>query len=512
MRRFLNAKIRTRFVEQAVPYNWVLMKVGGALSFAIQSISLARVLLAGVPLDTPAGRGYLGFYLGAAALSACLLGGRELLKGRGLMVQYRTQQLLGALFAAWQAAFGCYDIWQQPSLSKIGAVTVLVAFGALAMMEPLYAAATLGLSFGGMAWFLTALGYPDAGFSYIMMGCVSLAVGWVRIWNIRAGLLRAQEMDHMSRALEQDQDQFLLTSEQYELLLQRGRMVTFVWNIRSGAVRFSRQWSEIFGEERQLENAADYIRQSPRLNQLQKEEIFQCMDNARRMNYQKKDLLLPVKTGQQRWFEFQMATQCDEEGQPLLGVGVLFDIMDQKSRILELQKELQMDPFTKTLNKTALESYGVRRLQEMEPGQKLGMLVLDMDDFKNINDTYGHLCGDAVLARLGELMKGLAPAGTRVGRLGGDEFGALVDLPDGEQQARAYADALIQAVPGIQWEGKPLPAACSVGIAFCTGGVPYLDLYAAADRALYQAKTLGKGRSWMAPLVEPDSGPASPAP
>lgn len=230
------------------------------------------------------------------------------------------------------------------------------------------------------------------------------------------------------------------------------------------------------------------------------------------MNYQKKDLLLPVKTGQQRWFEFQMATQCDEEGQPLLGVGVLFDIMDQKSRILELQKELQMDPFTKTLNKTALESYGVRRLQEMEPGQKLGMLVLDMDDFKNINDTYGHLCGDAVLARLGELMKGLAPAGTRVGRLGGDEFGALVDLPDGEQQARAYADALIQAVPGIQWEGKPLPAACSVGIAFCTGGVPYMDLYAAADRALYQAKALGKGRSWMGPLVEPDSGPASPAP
>ena len=181
MRRFLNAKIRTRFVEQAVPYNWVLMKVGGALSFAIQSISLARVLLAGVPLDTPAGRGYLRFYLGAAALSACLLGGRELLKGRGLMVQYRTQQLLGALFAAWQAAFGCYDVWQQPSLSKIGAVTVLVAFGALAMMEPLYAAATLGLSFGGMAWFLTALGYPDAGFSYIMMGCVSLAVGWVRV-------------------------------------------------------------------------------------------------------------------------------------------------------------------------------------------------------------------------------------------------------------------------------------------------------------------------------------------
>ena len=374
--------------------------------------------------------------------------------------------------------------------------------GALAMMEPLYAAATLGLSFGGMAWFLTALGYPDAGFSYIMMGCVSLAVGWVRIWNIRAGLLRAQEMDHMSRALEQDQDQFLLTSEQYELLLQRGRMVTFVWNIRSGAVRFSRQWSEIFGEERQLENAADYIRQSPRLNQLQKEEIFQCMDNARRMNYQKKDLLLPVKTGQQRWFEFQMATQCDEEGQPLLGVGVLFDIMDQKSRILELQKELQMDPFTKTLNKTALESYGVRRLQEMEPGQKLGMLVLDMDDFKNINDTYGHLCGDAVLAQLAHLMNQLAPAGARVGRLGGDEFGAILDLADGEQQAREYAEALIQAVPGIRWEDKPMSAACSIGIAFCTEGVSYLELCAAADRALYRAKSQGKGRFCVAPLVE----------
>ena len=498
VRRCLNAKIRTRFLEKAVPYNWVLMEVAGGLSAAVQSIGLARMLLAG----TPAGGAYLGFYLSILALSACLLGGRRLLRHRSLGAQYTAQRVVCALFIAWQAAFGCYDLWRLPSLSKIGSVTVLMAFAALAMMEPLYAVVSLGLSFGVMVGFITALGYPDAGFSYAVMGGVSLAVYLVRIWNIRTELLRAQEMDHMSRALEENEEQFLLTSEQYELLLQRGRMVTFVWNIRSGAVRFSRQWKEIFGAPQRLEQAADYIRESPRLTQLQKEELFQCMDNARRMNYQKKDLLLPVKTGEQRWFEFQMATQCGPDGQPLLGVGVLFDIMDQKSRILALQKELEMDPFTKTLNKAALERYAVRRLQELEPDQHLGMLVLDMDDFKNINDTYGHLCGDAVLVQLGELMKGLAPAGTRVGRLGGDEFSALVDLPGGEEEARAYAAALIQAVPGIRWEGQALPAACSIGIAFCTRGVSYLELYAAADRALYRAKGLGKGRFCVAPLVE----------
>ena len=502
MVRHLNPKIRTRFLEKAVPFNWALLQAVGILGLVVQCLNLARLLWGGAGLSTPASRTYCGFYLTMLALSVCFLGAKGLLNGRELETHYRVQQVLGVLFLTVEVAFGYYDIGQEASVGKIGTVTALVAFAALALMGPVYAVVSLTAAFGVMVGRVCTLGDPDAVFNYSLMGLVSLVVYLVRLRTIRTGLVRDQEIEQINRTLEETEEKFLLTSEQYELLLQRGRMIAFKWNIPSGTVRFSREWQEMFGETLRIEHIEDYIRSSRLLKPLQKEELFQCMENARRMNYQKKDLLLPVKTGEERWFEFQMATQCDNQGTPLLGVGLLFDIMDQKSRILQLQKELLMDNFTRTLNKMALESYAVRRLHEIGPAQRLGMLVLDMDDFKNINDTYGHLCGDAVLAQLAHLMNQLAPAGARVGRLGGDEFGAILDLADGEQQAREYAEALIQAVPGIRWEDKPMPAACSIGIAFCTEGVSYLELYAAADRALYRAKRQGKGRFCVAPLVE----------
>lgn len=495
-------KTRTRFLEKAVCFNWALLQTLGVLGLVVQCLHLSFLLWGGEGLAAPAGRSYFGFYLAMLVLSACFLGAKPLLEGRPLETQYRVQQVLGALFLAVEVCFGWFDLHQSASVGKIGTVTALVAFAALARMGPVYAVATLAASFGVMAGCVWTLGDPDAVFNYSLMGLVSLAVYLVRLRSIRLGMIRDQEMEQINRTLEETEEKYLLTSEQYEMLLQRGRMIVFAWDISTGTVRFSREWQEMFGESLRIEHVEDYIRASKLLNPAQKEELLQCMANARRMNYQKKDMLLPVKAGGERWFEFQMATQCDSQGTPILGVGLLFDIMDQKNRILQLQKELLMDNFTHTLNKMALESYAVRRLHEVGPDQHLGMLVLDMDDFKNINDTYGHLCGDVVLARLAELMNQLAPAGARVGRLGGDEFGAILDLADGEQKAMEYAQALIQAVPGIRWEGKPMPAACSIGIAFCTQGVSYLELYAAADRALYQAKRQGKGRCCMAPLVE----------
>ena len=209
-------------------------------------------------------------------------------------------------------------------------------------------------------------------------------------------------------------------------------------------------------------------------------------------DFQKEELLLPVKGGGQRWFEVHMMCQKDRHGRPALGIGLLVDIMDQKNRILELEKEASMDAFTRTLNKAAFESYGARRLAGLAPGEELALLILDMDDFKGLNDTYGHQAGDHVLVCLSGQMKALAPPRCQIGRMGGDEFAVLFDPPCAGQAAGDYAARLIDAVRAIEWEGRPLSVGCSIGIALGGAGASYEDLYAAADRALYEAKRQGK--------------------
>ena len=510
-RHIIQPQLRQAFIERAVRANWILMKMVAVYAIVVELFNMARVLLmTQARLSTLNNRIYFGFYASLFAAGALFLLADLVWKPRaGLMARYRVSLAAGSLFVLWHVLFAVYDINRSISIGKISAVTTLVAFAALFIMEPVYAVANIALSYAILLGFLATLNDSGAIINYCIVGVLCVIIYFARLRDIVTELEQAHEIVDISRTLEETERKFRLTNEQYELLLQRGRLIAFEWDIAADTAHFTPEWEEIFGQPQRIEQVSSYLSGGTHLQPRQKEELFQCMESARHgLAHQKKDLLLPVKNGEQRWFELQLTVQSDGAGRPALGIGLLLDIMDQKSRILKLQQELLMDNFTRTLNKTALESYAARRLSEMRPDESLTVLILDMDDFKVINDTYGHLCGDSVLVQLADLMNTLAPGRARVGRLGGDEFGAVFNPPDAEAAAIEYAARLIAQVPAIEWEGKPMPAACSIGIASAPGGAAYPALYAAADKALYQAKHMGKGRYCVAP---PLAGPADEA-
>jgi diguanylate cyclase (GGDEF)-like protein len=128
-------------------------------------------------------------------------------------------------------------------------------------------------------------------------------------------------------------------------------------------------------------------------------------------------------------------------------------------------------------------------------GRPLGVLMIDLDGFKQVNDTHGHLAGDALLAGLAARMCGVVRGGEGVYRYGGDEFAAL--LPDATRAAASLVAARIRAVvsgqPFALGDGTKLRITCSVGVASMPedGDAP-TALIEAADRAMFRAKAGGK--------------------
>ncbi|AEV84554.1 putative signaling protein [Actinoplanes sp. SE50] len=122
------------------------------------------------------------------------------------------------------------------------------------------------------------------------------------------------------------------------------------------------------------------------------------------------------------------------------------------------------------------------------------VLLLDLDGFKPVNDTFGHAAGDALLVEVGRRLRDTAAQAQRVARLGGDEFAVL--LPSSDQDtARTAADRIIAALrPPIATHGVTLPVRMSIGIAVYTDGDDAESLIRHADLAMYEAKAAGKNR------------------
>lgn len=167
-----------------------------------------------------------------------------------------------------------------------------------------------------------------------------------------------------------------------------------------------------------------------------------------------------------------------------------------------LRTDVLSDPLTTLLNRRGLDYY----LHCSRHQQRLSVIVLDLDRFKTVNDTFGHIVGDQVLASTAERMRAVVDPDTIVARTGGEEFAVVGNLDrDG---ALATAEKLRRAVEAAS--GVPVAITASIGVAVCDGGAdidrPQL-LLRCADAAMYEAKQLGGNAVVLAkpPMHVPDA-------
>lgn len=172
-----------------------------------------------------------------------------------------------------------------------------------------------------------------------------------------------------------------------------------------------------------------------------------------------------------------------------------------------LRHEATHDALTDLANRTLLQDRV--RLMAADPTRGIGLLLIDLDRFKQINDGYGHAVGDEVLVDLANRLREVCPPDTVICRYGGDEFVLATNPP--RNNLGDLAHRIVAALRDPVWSSAgPVPVSASVGTAYSPPGSPcdFTDLLRRADRAMYSAKTAGGRRFALADADEVELGAA----
>lgn len=221
-------------------------------------------------------------------------------------------------------------------------------------------------------------------------------------------------------------------------------------------------------------------------------DIFQRFPPAETMaEVQYREGSLKVKDGSYRWFSCQYKYVAQGNAAKLI-IGKLTDITDQRGKIESLEHQARQDTLTGTYNRSAEEIVN-KMLHKSVQGV---FFMVDLDNFKEINDTCGHIAGDSILSQVGHCLKGICGDSGVVARVGGDEFIVFLHGDTSVGAAKEKAAAILSGINRIK-VGPPdgdMTVSASLGIALSpVDGVTYGELYAAADKAMYAVKQRSKG-------------------
>lgn len=297
------------------------------------------------------------------------------------------------------------------------------------------------------------------------------------------------------------EEKLRLSLERHQIIMDQTTDILFEWDIQADTMIFSGNWEKKFGCPPVTQHVSRLFWQAPYILP-EDQPLFSKLLSRIRGGEHYAEEEIRIINGKQNavWCRIRITGLTDKTGRAVRAVGAILDIDAEKKKAQNLMERAQRDMLTKLYNKGSSQEYIQAVLTNNVPGKMAALMIIDLDNFKHMNDTMGHLFGDALLSEVAHSIQKQFRSEDIVGRVGGDEFlvflGQIPNAALAEQKAvqvmKAIGEMAVQELTEVE-------LSCSIGIAiYPECGQTYHELFQRADQALYRAKNQGKGRYCIA--------------
>ncbi len=305
---------------------------------------------------------------------------------------------------------------------------------------------------------------------------------------------RSIQSSHQAKIIEEQERRLLKKRSLLESACELGKLGAWERDIGTGQLNWTEGMFSLHemseGTER---NVAEHLNLYPEPERTQLAALMADADRAKRP-FRFEGRMYTTK-GKLKWIRLVSEVELDGD-RFVRRYGLMQDVTEEKALLERVKHLANSDELTGLANRRALK----RRLAELSKSREspgaITLLALDLDGFKEINDTHGHAAGDACLRRIARRLRAALGHGVLVARTGGDEF-ALIWTGTEEPVPGHLIQKIFDAVHApIVWRGHGFQLSCSVGAATRLDGCCFIadDLLHEADLALYDAKREGKNR------------------
>jgi diguanylate cyclase (GGDEF)-like protein/PAS domain S-box-containing protein len=311
-------------------------------------------------------------------------------------------------------------------------------------------------------------------------------------------LQRIEELELLNREL--------LSEKEKETRLEfawTGNLGHWYWNIKTNAVTFDPLKISTLGYDKS--EISEPVTYQFFTDKIHPEDYLPTMDAMRshlagKATVYEAEYRIQTKSGAYRWYyDRGRITQFDTDGKPVFLAGIVFDVTVKKEMQLELEQKNRVlarmsstDGLTQISNhSTLLDLLTEQMAESTRTGRPLTAALLDVDDFKRVNDSKGHVYGDKVLAEIAAILKAAMRETDIVGRYGGEEFMAVFVNTD-LQTSAMVVERIVRDVEAHNFaDGLKITVSAGVGQ---YAGEGLSDFVHGVDVKLYKAKKLGKNR------------------